>query len=394
MAKVVERHYIDDDDDINFSVYRQANSKRWYARFKIDEWYSKATGETDLQKAIIKAVQLKTEFGIMISNNFPVHAIRRTKKHLFKNIAELAIKRMEDALDNDTGMVIFETYIRTLRKYNIPFFGEMNIRETTDAKALLEFDAWRTKLLGRTPAKSSISTYNTAMSRVYDEAIIRKLITPSEIPVLSNTGRKGERRSAFTKDEYNTLVEAAKNWIEEGRKQVTRDIRLRLYYYIQIAAMTGIRTGTELDQLTWEDIHIREYEGKIHAAFTVRTGKTISYTGTREVIGKQELKSIVEEMMLVLRKGNKWKYTDPIFGNTGEFGRNFNKLIRELNMKEDASGERTLYSLRHSYITWELQNKTEIPVIAAQCGTSAEMIEKHYNHIVPSMFANQLSGRN
>jgi hypothetical protein len=62
-------------------------------------------------------------------------------------------------------------------------------------------------------------------------------------------------------------------------------------------------------------------------------------------------------------------------------------------MKESPSGTRTLYSLRHTYITWELMAQSvSIDVLARQCGTSIQMIEQHYSHVVPKMFSNQLSG--
>lgn len=64
-----------------------------------------------------------------------------------------------------------------------------------------------------------------------------------------------------------------------------------------------------------------------------------------------------------------------------------------LGIKQSPNGERTLYSLRHSYITWELMaQRVNIEVLAKQCGTSISMIEQHYSHVIPKMFSNQLSG--
>lgn len=385
MAKITTKHDIDE----GLYIYKQSNSKRWYARFVIDgTWYSKATKQKAKDKAIVKAIQIKTEFTLKLNNNIPVHTTRKTKAHTFKPLAELAIKRMEDAIENGTGMSIFETYIRTLRKYHIPFFGDMHIRDTADAGTLLDFDAWRTKQLGRVPAKSSINTYNTAMLRVYDEALIIKCITQSEIPVLSNTGRGGERRSAFTKDEYEQLVKAAWKWVELGKKQITRDIRKKLYYYIQLAVLTGIRPGTELDGLIWEDFNLAQNKNdKDHILITVRTGKTTQHTGTRNVVGKHDLWEVLQNLIYEFRKRD----NKSVFGNTGEFGRNFTKLLNALDMKSDAHGERTLYSLRHSYITWEIQKGTNISAIAKQCGTSIEMIERHYSHVLATDFLDQLS---
>ncbi len=45
-------------------------------------------------------------------------------------------------------------------------------------------------------------------------------------------------------------------------------------------------------------------------------------------------------------------------------------------------------------ITWHLQNKTNIHVLAKQCGNSAKTIEENYNHIVPEMHVDELSGIN
>lgn len=44
--------------------------------------------------------------------------------------------------------------------------------------------------------------------------------------------------------------------------------------------------------------------------------------------------------------------------------------------------KRTLYSLRHSYITWQLEaNRVSPLMITKQCGTSVKMLEEHYAHL-------------
>ena len=387
MSKVVNSHNVNG----NIAVYQQQNSTKWYARIRHNgQWLVRTTGKTNKDEAIIRAVELQTEFRVLEEYGHVVEK-RLTKKRTFSAVAELAITRMDDANASGIGKVIFADYIAAIKKYLIPFFGTMNIKQVVEAQTLLDFDVWRVKKLGRNPAKSTILTHNAAMSRVLDEAVIRKYITASELPVLKNTGRSGERRAAFTKDEYRQILEKAKDWIEEGRKQVTRDIRERLYYYIQVAALTGMRIGTEIDNLTWEDTQFKEKDNKPYLMFMVRKGKTTKYTGTREIVAKKELILIVQEMTLNLRKGNTWNYSDTIFGNTGEFNRNFNLILNELNLKTDAHGVRTLYSLRHSYITWALEGGVDIQQIASNAGTSRDMIEQHYKHTVPMMFAEELS---
>ena len=79
--------------------------------------------------------------------------------------------------------------------------------------------------------------------------------------------------------------------------------------------------------------------------------------------------------------------------STKELGNIFNKAVGEAGLKNSAHGVRTLYSLRHSCITWRLMSgDVNMEVLAKQCGTSVQMIEQHYSHVVPSMFAKELSG--
>ena len=229
------------------------------------------------------------------------------------------------------------------------------------------------------------------MNRVFDEAVIHKYITASEVPKLKNTGRSGERRGAFTRAEYDRIVKAAKKWIKEQPQKRIQEIRQVLYYYIQFAALSGIRPGTELENLTWGDVDLRDGEGATYLIITVRKGKTTKHTGTREVICKNELDYVVAEMI----KGHMYEPEDKVFeiGRMDTLGKSFTRLLKKLNLYEDAHGKRTLYSLRHTYITLELQRGTAMHVVAKQCGTSIEMLERHYSHVVPEMFAEQLSGR-
>lgn len=391
MAKVIERHTIND----NISLYKQDNSKRWYSRFKIhDTWYTKATKEKDLDKAIVKGIQLQTEFTIMLDNKIPVHKSRKVKKYSFNAVAELAITRMEDALKNDTGKMIYKSYIGSINKYLKPFFGDNSIK-TVDAQTLLKFDDWRIKTMKRQPSKSTVQDHNSALQRVLDEAVIHKYLTQSEMPVLKNTGHSGERRAGFTKNEYEILVKKSKAWIKEGKKEITKTIRQLLHYYIQIAALTGMRPGKEIDQLTWNDIHTRIINGKRYTTITVKKGKTTKFTGTREIVCKDDIVAVLNTLRKFQNKpeNNDLIFTVDVSSSSNVFGKNFTRLLKKEKMQSNAHGVRSLYSLRHSYITWELENGTELTVIATQCGTSEEMIEQHYKHVLPSMFAEQLSGK-
>ncbi len=67
-------------------------------------------------------------------------------------------------------------------------------------------------------------------------------------------------------------------------------------------------------------------------------------------------------------------------------------LLRELGLETGPGGKRTLYSLRHTYISLRLLEGVSPAIIAKQCGTSPEMIQRHYDHLTTLMHVKALVG--
>lgn len=238
--------------------------------------------------------------------------------------------------------------------------------------------------------------HNSACQRVFDEAVLNKWMLELQVPKLRNNGTQGERRAAFTKEEFRTLLFRFGDWYQESRKDITRQIRELLYEYMLVAINTGIRPGTELDQITWADVKHKKHNGNKHTLITIRKGKTTKYTGTRTVVcqmgAEQALNRLKERFKGAKKSDLVFRLADG--STTKELGKAFEQLLQFAELKEDANGKRTLYSLRHSYITWQLQRGTNIHVLAEQCGNSADIIERHYRHLVPEMHIEELSGIN
>jgi integrase len=119
------------------------------------------------------------------------------------------------------------------------------------------------------------------------------------------------------------------------------------------------------------------------------------HNGTREVVCKRSLQNTILRMTerFPNRQAKDLLFRLPDGSKTNEIGRTFNAVLKEISLDKSPHGKRTLYSLRHSFITWELiAQKVTIDVLARQCGTSIEMIERHYSHVIPQMFSQQLSG--
>jgi integrase len=67
----------------------------------------------------------------------------------------------------------------------------------------------------------------------------------------------------------------------------------------------------------------------------------------------------------------------------------FGRLMRDSGLLAEAEGRaRTLYSLRHTYATFELlENGTDVHKLSKQMDNSATMIERHYSKLTTTMTA-------
>jgi len=385
MSKQVERHDISDE----LYIYLQDNSERWYARIKVaGKWHAKATKQKEKEKAIGMAYRIQMEFQFMADRNLLVSSKR------FRDVAEKAIGAMEEALDNETAPLSYNTYIQVLRKYHIPFFDRTYIT-SIDSEKLREFDKWRIEQFDRVPAKSTLLNHNAAMQLVFKEAVDQKWMLAAQVPSLSTKGAGAQRRAHFSHEEYEKAFEAVSALEQNSRKEKTRQIRELLIDYMEFAVYTGIRPGTEMENLTWGDIQMESKEHDVVFSITVTKGKTVKHTGTREVICRDEIFSSVNALRD--RFPNR-KPSDKLFrladgSTTNELGKAFEKAISEAGLKSSPHGVRTLYSLRHTYITWQLMSgNVSMEVLAKQCGTSIAMIEQHYSHVTPKMYSKELSG--
>lgn len=384
MAKQVAKHVIDK----TLHIVKYDNSNLWYARFKVDrKWYTKATEQEEQNDATSKGIELRALYQMKFDHNIPIEGKR------FEKVAKLAIKRMNSETLSGAGKVSYKDYIGALNKYHIPYFKNLHIT-SIDREKLLDFNDWRVKEMKRTPAKSTILTHNAAMQRVFDEAVINKWMTQTQIPPLSNKGIDGARRAAFTKAEYKTLRSKNIRFINSGKRAITRDIRELLFDYMDIAVNSGIRPGTEMENLRWRDISIERQFDKVVFYITVNKGKTTKHTGARKVVCRPEIAIAIDNLIdrFPTRKPSDLLIKLENGKATKELSRNFEKLLQLTELKTCSQGDRSLYSLRHSYITWMLLEKVPAAVIASQCGTSLQMLDQHYNHVMPEMFTMELSG--
>lgn len=398
---VVRTHYRDG----KVVMYQRGKKDIYQARIKIGRgaksWKRISTNTTDLHEASRIACKKYDRAIFRMEEGFSPD----TKS--FSTIAEITIKEMDDQLIAGHGKVIYKDYINVINKWFIPYFKDIAIDTITTPK-LNQFDQWRISQFGRIPAQSTIKTHNSSLRRVFNTALNNGWLLDSQVPSLTNKGvyTPSESRPYFTKKEYHTLYTFMSKWCllddtkMNGVTKKSRYIRQLLYDYVMIVANSGMRPGTETYNLKWSDISFGYKNKKRFIKMKVK-GKT----GERVIVVRDNTKIFLKNIASRFNdlKDLSWKdlfkqdeYVFRLIDGTrseGSMMNPFKRCLKSCELLKDSQGKvRTLYSLRHSYITWGLLDGISIHLLAKQCGTSVAMIERHYSHVIPELQADILAG--
>lgn len=379
-------------------VYRRERSKRWQASFNIDGHTVRiSTGKRDLAESKEYARDTFLEYKFRHKNDLPIV----TKK--FSDVARLAIADMRKQLDAGLGKQVYEDYIVCIERYLIPFFGAQHVT-TLDYDKIQQFYDWRRAKMGREPKASTLNTHNSAMNRVFEEAVARGFLAHKNVPLLVNRGEKSERRPDFSREEYATMIRKLPSWIDAGKAGKPTEMRHLMRDYVLIMANTGMRHGTEALNLRWK--HVTLFEEKelqyLEMSVSGKTGRRdiICRSGTVNYLKRihercDDIKHIPFEPLL------KQRLDLPVFRlPDGTVSHNIHQTFRAFLTETGlitcprTGQNRTLYSLRHTYATFALLNDgMDIHALAIQMGTSIGMIERHYSHLTPRLKKDMLTGK-
>lgn len=379
------------------TLFKRPTSPIWHVRYKAHgNWERMTTKCENLLEAKQAGVDIVMNAMFREKNNLPI-----VNKRL-KAVAKLAIARMEDLQKSKQGKATFKTYIQALNKYFIPLLGNHNI-DKIDNAVLTKFDSERLDLMGKVPSASVLNNHNSALNRVFDEALERGYMTRFQVPLLKNEGIKTQRRPDFTLEDYTAIYKGMRKWVKEARKGHETTLRRVLREYVLVLANTGIRAGTEAMNLKWQHLFFFEEKGVRYLALNVN-GKT----GHREVIARQHTARYLDRLRLANPAWQKGTFEEFIAAKhdayvfrvndkdmTTTYGRMFARFLNKHELQYDArtGKERTLYSLRHYYATMVLTyDRMTIYMLSKHMGTSVQMIETHYGHVQLRKKAHAIAG--
>lgn len=293
----------------------------------------------------------------------------------FKDAAKQFKREYEVLTEGERNSRWVGDHYRRIDMHLIPYFGNIPLSEI-NAGTLQEYRIERLKGEGgkRVPSRSTLHHETVTLRLVLKTAIRHKWM--QHLPDLSQpykSSNKVARRSWFSPDEYKALYTATRENAKKAIGSQSEFSAAQLHDKILFLANTGLRPD-EANNLQFRDIQVvkDEWSDDMILEIDVRGKRGVGYC-------KSMPGAVMPFKRMVER--NEPNPTDRVFA--ADHKKQFNRILEELELKFDRDGNRrTLYSLRHSYISFRLLEGADIYQIAKNCRTSVEMIEKHYaSHI-------------
>lgn len=361
-------------------VYKRERSKFWQcSTFLNGKNWRTSTKEFDLSKAKDFA-----EGWYLTLRDKSRHGELRAEKN-FAHAAKQFMREYEIITQGQRSEIHVEATMRRVKIYLIPYFGKKGLSEITPGE-VQEYRIYRqTHSVPRhnqkqdkppkPPARSTMHQEIVALRQVLKTAVRHGWL--SHVPDLSmpyKTAGKISRRAWFSAEEYKQLYTATRKHAKASQGKRWAWEAAQLHDLILFAANTGLRPD-ELLRLEYRDITIVDdlNSGETILEIDVRKGKRGSGFCKSTANAVHPLERLIER--------NNPQHSDKVFPSLHR--ELLNRMLRKEGLKYDREGQtRTMYSLRHTYISLRLLEGADIYMIAKNCRTSVEMIEKYYaNHI-------------
>jgi integrase len=381
-------------------LYKQVRSPYWWVSVSLVSGQKRLSTKIHVDDDVDgsdlarnKAIELATELKFKVE-----HGIDISGQPTFSSLCDDLTKQLNARLQKKG---IYTDYKSVITNYLKPFFKRMSISDV-DRYEIHRFYMWREKETSKEISLTQKRVTNKVFTMVFDLACDLGHIKQIEIPKLPHVGVKaGEAKDHFTHDELIRVLNGFDAFIDGAKSYKTREIRNILKFYTHFLSGSGARPGEEVVNLKYGDIGLERLKGQFTWTASITKGKVSGRKGSRKIILSERAIDALECIIsyrqtydgLKLRQVITKKSSDYIFHasyreSAPDLVKPFEQYMAYLEL---GRGKHTLYSLRHTYITHALL-LDNIPrrAIAKQCGTSEEMIEQYYDHVVASDFAEEL----
>ena len=382
--------------DGDLTLYKRPTSNQWQCRFKLatGAWHSASTGSDQVAEATTQAIAIYETVRVKLASDLAI------KTRTFRQLATQELAAAARVVQANPNKRTHVDYIHIYTKYLIPFFGAYQINDITQ-ELVDDFVAWRISRMGKKPKTYTQRRHAGLYKRVIERARAQGLIPQHRnIPILEIAGGAAQARPAFNQQEIKYLLEYMQDWERFGRNQRSNHMRRLCRVYVEFLLGTGIRQGTESMPIRWTSLQWHWIGAQRYLRVWV-SGKT----GPRYLIARHFVVEALERLIawqalpypnldaVIEAKLDRKVFVFPAGDAPHSLDSVFERLMVESGLFKDAAGKnRTLYSLRHTYATFRLEEGVDIHTLAKQMGTSVGMIERHYSKLTPMLSAERLAG--
>lgn len=383
----------------------------WYMRIRVPlpgargKYFRSSTFTTSRTNATQIALNKYEELYMKVKSGGTLKTI--TYKMLLEEFTEYYKNLPKNA---DRKPLYVDMHLASLRGYPMEFFSkelkDIPIDKITSQHIQEYFNyqqqnSYKFKNMSKqdemkiTPHSSTIAKYGNKLDELFRYAYDKKYI-PEPIKVIKPKF-KHNRRPVFTRKEWNILTKKMRSWVKNSHQSNVYRFRFMIQHFVLISANCGARVG-EMRNLKWSDIqsfnHPRTLEEVLYAEI-----QGTKQTGRRQMV----FQPVCKEYFKRLKSFREKELKKPVPFNEHLFchmdGRPVQRMIKSyydmleaFQLLYDKNGEkRTLYSLRHTYATFRLEDEVSVHLLARQMGTSTQMIDQHYGQTRGIMVAPELT---
>jgi integrase len=299
-----------------------------------------------------------------------------------------------------------ESNIKTYTKHWLEFVGEDMRVQDIDRRKYIDYLGFRQEQF-KGISTTVVNNESITIKQMYKWAIDCGYVTQKHFPDFGEfkTKKHEVRRESFSVGDYVHLTEVAKLWyakVQNGTNKYDEQVYYRrsVRDFIILMARFGFRTG-ELLNTRWRDVIIHD-DGifatvRIPAENTkVRIERTV--TGRRGDVFARRLEysqhtkpdDFVFSHFSLKDANGRAIAKKPMRDALYEYYNDLKKVVKAKHPDFDETKD--LYSLRHFWITMQLQvAKVDIHKIARYAGTSIIQIQRHYDSVKDKQISEQIN---
>jgi hypothetical protein len=349
------------------TLYLIRRSRFWQFRFRVigERRYKRgSTGTVDVREA--EKVAKRTWLDHYTTREKMIPRERRIEHHI-KQLQTEQEKKVTRGLRNPRFAKVDSHRFAALQKY----FKDDAV-DAIDGQRIRDF---QDHLYEQNPAisKATVRHYLVALRKILKQAAMSGSI--QALPQFPDAGGTSgiNPRTGFSLEEYKKLREHLKSL-------AVKDVRYAEVYDLVLFLANSLLRPSEAKYLTHQ--HVRLGKDKAGITLFVRPPnpkvkaydyETFTMPGAVEAYKRMQNRSPTEDSFLFFPQLENRDYALRLVGDL------FGQALEDLGMKQTRDGRRTLYSLRHSGISWRLEKgEGQVFDIAKWARTSVAMIEKFY----------------